>query len=215
MATDSTWHSPSSTWGRRLRINPDGHGTQSHSLLFKLLPVRSDIWEQPFFALNLYNVNVYENDQKEEFMAQNYESVFDAMMLYRSLIERDVFTVREGLTKQQEVMLVGIVMREPITPGALADYLNLPPQNVSRNVIDLESQGLVSREIDPDNHRKVILSLTDAGRQFVVKHRKKVHDNLEASFSALSPDEQGMLVDASRIAATLLRKIVEKPAANR
>ena len=148
-------------------------------------------------------------------MAQNYESVFDAMMLYRSLVERDVFTVREGLTKQQEIVLVGIVMREPIGPGALADYLSLPPQNVSRNVIDLESKGLVKREVDPNNHRHIILSLSDEGRKFVTVHRGKVHNNLETSFSTLSPDEQGMLVDASRIAATLLRKIVEKPAANR
>ena len=148
-------------------------------------------------------------------MAQTYESVFDAMMLYRSLVERDVFTVREGLTKQQEIVLVGIVMREPIGPGALADYLSLPPQNVSRNVIDLESKGLVTREVDPNNHRHIILSLSEAGRQFVANHRSKVHSNLEASLSALSKDEQVMLVDASRIAATLLRKIVEKPASGR
>ena len=148
-------------------------------------------------------------------MVRNYESVFDAMMLYRSLVERDVFTVREGLTKQQEIVLVGIVMREPISSGALASYLSLPPQNVSRNVIDLEAKGLVKRELDSNNHRQVILSLTDAGKEFVVKHRKKVHDNLAASFSTLSADEEVMLVDASRIAATLLRKIVESPAASR
>ena len=148
-------------------------------------------------------------------MAQNYESVFDAMMLYRSLVERDVFTVREGLTKQQEIVLVGIVMREPISSGALATYLSLPPQNVSRNVIDLESKGLVKRETDPNNHRQVILSLSDAGREFVAVHRKKVHDNFELSFSALGEDECNLLVDASRVAATLLRKIVESPASGR
>lgn len=156
-----------------------------------------------------------DGEQKEEQMAQNYESVFDAMMLYRSLIERDVFTVREGLTKQQEIVLVGIVMREPIGPGALADYLSLPPQNVSRNVIDLESKGLVKREVDPDNHRHIILSLSDKGREFVAVHRSKVHDNLESSLHTLGEDECNMLVDASRIAATLLRKIVEKPVSGR
>lgn len=145
-------------------------------------------------------------------MAQNYESVFDAMMLYRSLIERDVFTVREGLTKQQEIVLVGIVMREPISSGSLAHYLSLPPQNVSRNIVELESLGLVSREVNPENHRQVLISLSEAGRQFVSVHRKKVHDNLESSLNMLGEDERTMLVDASRIAATLLRKIVEKPA---
>ena len=148
-------------------------------------------------------------------MAQSYESVFDAMMLYRSLVERDVFTVREGLTKQQEIVLVGIVMREPISSGALAHYLSLPPQSVSRNIIELESMGLVAREVNPENHRQVLLTLSDEGRRFVVEHRRKVHDNLELSLNSLGEDECNMLVDASRIAATLLRKIVEKPAANR
>ena len=141
-------------------------------------------------------------------MAQNYESVVDAMMLYRSLVERDVFTVREGLSKQQEVVLVGIVMREPISPGALAKYLSLPAQNVSRNVIDLESRGLVAREIDPDNRRQIILTLTEDGRKFVANHRQKVHERLEASFSVLAKEERDLLVDTSRLMANLLRKIV-------
>ena len=148
-------------------------------------------------------------------MTQNYESVFDAMMLYRSLVERDVFTVREGLTKQQEIVLVGIVMREPISSGALANYLSLLPQNVSRYVIELESLGLVKRKVNPENQRQVLLSLSEKGRQFVSVHRKKVHDNLKSSLGTLSEDESGMLIDASRIAVTLLRKIIEKPAPGR
>lgn len=144
-------------------------------------------------------------------MAQNYESVFDAMMLYRSLIERDVFTVREGLTKQQEIVLVGIVMREPISSGALANYLSLPPQNVSRNVIDLEDQGLVKREIDPANRRQIILTLSEQGREFVKVHRQKVHEKLDTSLKVLGDDERALLVDASRVAANLLRKTLDAP----
>lgn len=143
-------------------------------------------------------------------MAQSYESIFDAMMLYRSLVERDVFTVREGLTKQQETVIVGIALCEPISSGKLANYLSLPPQNVSRNVLDLEAQGLVTREADPKNRRQVILTLSEKGRQFISVHRSKAHDRLDESLSVLGDDERALLVDASRVAANLLRKTLEK-----
>ena len=139
-------------------------------------------------------------------MAESYESVFDAMMLYRSLVERDMFSVREGLTKQQEVVLIGIVMREPINSSGLAEYLSLPRQNVSRTVIELESQGLVTRAIDPDNRRQVIITLSEKGREFIAKHRQMVHDNLDQSFNTLNESERDLLVNASRVIVTLLRK---------
>lgn len=144
-------------------------------------------------------------------MVQNYESVFDAMMLYRSLIERDVFTVRGGLTKQQEIVLVGIAMCEPINSGALAKYLSLPPQNVSRNVMDLEDKGLVTREIDPDNRRQIILRLSESGREFVESHREQSHERLDASLGVLSEDERMLLTDVSRVASNLLRKALGTP----
>lgn len=142
-------------------------------------------------------------------MAQSYESIFDAMMLYRSLIERDVFTVREGLTKQQETVIIGIAICEPISSGKLANYLSLPPQNVSRNVMELEARGLITREVDPLNRRQVILSLSEKGRQFISVHRKKAHDKLDASLRVLNDDERALLIDASRVSANLLRKTIE------
>ncbi|MBQ6455456.1 MAG: MarR family transcriptional regulator [Eggerthellaceae bacterium] len=142
-------------------------------------------------------------------MAQSYESIFDAMMLYRSLIERDVFTVREGLTKQQETVIIGIAICEPISSGKLANYLSLPPQNVSRNVMELEARGLITRKVDPLNRRQVILSLSEKGRQFISVHRKKAHDKLDASLRVLNDDERALLIDASRVSANLLRKTIE------
>lgn len=142
---------------------------------------------------------------------QNYESVFDAMMLYRSLIERDMFAVRGSLTKQQQVVLVGIAMCEPINSGALAKYLSLPPQNVGRNIMDLENQGLVTRETDPENRRQIILRLSEDGRSFIASHREQSHERLDSSLSVLDEDERVLLVDVSRVAANLLRKAIGTP----
>ena len=142
-------------------------------------------------------------------MEQNYENVFDTMMLNHFLIERDVFVVREDLTKQQEIVLAGIAMFEPVGSGALADFLSLPPQNVSRNVIDLESQGLVTRTVDPENRRQVILTISDRGRDFISSHRKNVNMRLDVSLGGLSEDERALLVDVSRVAKNLLRKALE------
>ncbi|MDO5117096.1 MAG: MarR family transcriptional regulator [Eggerthellaceae bacterium] len=145
-------------------------------------------------------------------MPRSYESALDVMMLYRSLVERDVFTVRGGLTKQQLIALIGVAMCEPVSSGGLANYLSLPPQNVSRNAVELETKGYVTREVDPENRRQIILTLSEKGRQFISAHRKKVRDKLEESLSTLGEDERDLLVDASRVTANLLRKTLEKPA---
>ncbi len=49
-------------------------------------------------------------------------------------------------------------------PKQLAEVLDASPPAVSSLLGDLEGKGLVSRDVDPDDRRRVLLSLTDGGR---------------------------------------------------
>jgi DNA-binding MarR family transcriptional regulator len=53
------------------------------------------------------------------------------------------------------------------SPSALARAEQITPQAMGFTVAALEGRGLVQRRPDPDDGRRVVMSLTEAGRQFV------------------------------------------------
>ena len=71
---------------------------------------------------------------------------------------------------------------------ASAATIDAPAATVAVN--DLEDRGLVVREIDPNNRRSKLVSLTDAGRDLVATV-KAIDDPAPESLSALSDDERG------------------------
>ena len=57
--------------------------------------------------------------------------------------------------------------RHPMTVKQVAEAATLDAPAATVAVNDLESRGLVSREIDPENRRRKLVSLTEAGRKVV------------------------------------------------
>ena len=57
--------------------------------------------------------------------------------------------------------------RHPMTVKQVAEAATLDAPAATVAVNDLESRGLVSRAIDPENRRCKLVSLTDAGRKVV------------------------------------------------
>ncbi|RIJ69401.1 MarR family transcriptional regulator [Nakamurella silvestris] len=69
-----------------------------------------------------------------------------------------------GLTPAQERALLTITRAgEPIRMGALAERMDIVPRSVTSLVDALEDAGLVSRTMDPDNRRSILLALTQKG----------------------------------------------------
>ena len=57
--------------------------------------------------------------------------------------------------------------RQPMTVKQVAEAATLDAPAATVAVNDLETRGLVVREIDPDNRRCKLVSLTDAGRNII------------------------------------------------
>lgn len=58
---------------------------------------------------------------------------------------------------------------------------------VSRTLKSLEQKGLITRSIDPDNHRNVIVSATDKGLEISKRSHEKLHKYWEKVFTQI-PD---------------------------
>ena len=82
--------------------------------------------------------------------------------------------------------------RNPMTVKevALASTIDAPAATVAVN--DLEDRGLVVREVDPNNRRCKLVSLTESGRALVAKV-KAIDDPAPAALAGLPDDDLAML----------------------
>ena len=86
------------------------------------------------------------------------------------------------------VRIVRRLKRSPLTVKQVADYAMMDAPAATVAVNDLESRGLVVREIDPSNRRSKLVSLTEAGRA-VLADIDAVADPAPAELVALSGDD--------------------------
>ena len=87
-------------------------------------------------------------------------------------------------------------------PGSAAQDISaatgLHPMNISRAVIALRKAGLIEEARDPENHRRVLLWLTAAGKKIfrqIAPHSERQAGDLLDVLSAEEVAELGRLVD--------------------
>ncbi len=71
---------------------------------------------------------------------------------------------RNELTNASRAVLTHLAGSGPITVGEAARHLDRAQSVVSDIVTQLESHGLLEREADPDDRRRTLVWLTDAGQ---------------------------------------------------
>jgi DNA-binding MarR family transcriptional regulator len=94
----------------------------------------------------------------------------------------------------------------PATSAELARLEQITPQAMGTTLAGLEARGLIGRSADPHDGRRIIVSLTDAGRE-ALRHKRdartrQIADALEAGFT---PAE----LDALRVVAPLLQRLAD------
>lgn len=90
--------------------------------------------------------------------------------------------------------------RDEMTQRELQEALAIQPGSVSEIISKLEARGLLSRERDEDDKRRMVLRITDAGREGAKAFSGGESGN--ELYSALSGEEQAALKE-------LLKKLLE------
>jgi DNA-binding MarR family transcriptional regulator len=71
----------------------------------------------------------------------------------------------ENLFPLTQTWVLGRIDREgPASVSDLAQALRVRPQSMAQTVGDLEAEGMVERNPDPDDRRRALVSLTKAGQ---------------------------------------------------
>ncbi|MFD6530031.1 MarR family winged helix-turn-helix transcriptional regulator [Streptomyces sp. NPDC060184] len=111
------------------------------------------------------------------------------------------------LTPSQRSVLARLESDGPATTAALARAEYVRPQSMRLTLAALESQELVDRAPDPEDGRKSLVSVNEAGRATLAGVRAAKHDWLAEALGAEMDESERQTVAT---AVTLLNRLVEQ-----
>ncbi|MFJ6894564.1 MarR family winged helix-turn-helix transcriptional regulator [Streptomyces hokutonensis] len=113
----------------------------------------------------------------------------------------------EDLTPSQESALTLVGKHGAATASALASAEGVRPQSMAATLAALDQHGLIRRSPDPEDGRRQLVTLTDAGRERVEDNRQVREEWLARAFEdRYTEQERRTIVDA----LTLLERLSEQ-----
>ena len=112
------------------------------------------------------------------------------------------------LTLPESAALTRLDRGGPSTASALARLEQISPQSMGATLSALEARGLVERRPDPGDGRRVLLSVTSAGRQVLQSKRNARTERLAKALAAgFTPSEVRQLEAAAPLLERLAQSI--------
>lgn len=106
---------------------------------------------------------------------------------------------RSELTAASRAVLTHLSMSGPVTVGEAATHLGRAQSVVSEIFEQLESKGLLERVRDPDDRRRALVWLTDAGVELLARDRDVLSRELLAEAMAeMAPRDRDALLAGTR-----------------
>jgi len=102
---------------------------------------------------------------------------------------------RRSLSSGAADLLLRLSDGDPAGVGELARAAGVSSRNVTGLVDTLERAGMVGRAPDPDDRRAVLVSITEAGQDWVTDFRKPAQLAMSAVFHGFSTEEVARLRD--------------------
>lgn len=145
------------------------------------------------------------NDQAKAGAAVPHDPLSDA--LQRVLLEHTRAQARLARSLHAagtDVDALEHLMHQASGPSALARHLGISPAAATLLVERLVERGHAERRADPDDGRRTVVSLTDAGRDTVLKHAWPMLQRLDDLARGLTESEVSAVLRYLDGAATAL-----------
>jgi DNA-binding MarR family transcriptional regulator len=124
------------------------------------------------------------------------------------LLRRMRQTSPGDLTLPENAALARLNRGGPATSSALAKLEQISPQSMGATLAGLEVRGLVARHADPEDGRRVLLSLTEAGQRTMQDKRNARNEQLAKVLEAMfTPEEIRQLAAATPLLERLAQSI--------
>jgi DNA-binding MarR family transcriptional regulator len=94
----------------------------------------------------------------------------------------------------------------PLLVGQVAAHVGVSGPSATRMLKQLERLGMVTRQRSSADERKVLVTLTERGRDLVARQRTALRAKQRQDYAALSPRQRETFVDVLRQMATMVDK---------
>jgi DNA-binding MarR family transcriptional regulator len=84
-------------------------------------------------------------------------------LIFEQTFQKKIISKFKNLSKNQPMVIKIIGMEGEIMPSTIGKYTGMDKSSLTRMVDDLEKKGMVFRKTDPEDRRKVLVSLTKKG----------------------------------------------------
>ncbi|HWE62140.1 MAG TPA: MarR family transcriptional regulator [Chloroflexota bacterium] len=112
------------------------------------------------------------------------------------------------LTMPENSALARLDRGGPSTPSALARLEQITPQSMGATLAGLEARGLVERQSDPEDGRRVVMSLTESGLQVLRSRRNARAEQVARALSTeFTRSELKQLMKAAPLIERLAQRI--------
>ncbi|MEU0313365.1 MarR family transcriptional regulator [Nocardioides sp. NPDC006273] len=102
----------------------------------------------------------------------------------------DAVLKESGVTALQYTALSVLERRPTMSAADLARASFVRAQSAADLIGALERRGLIERRIDPDNRRRMLISLTTEGREFLDAYDPRVEELEEQMLAELGPEDR-------------------------
>lgn len=114
-------------------------------------------------------------------------------------------------TMQGEAFAILYILRQDgiVLPSEISNEMNISSARVAAMLNSLEGKGLISRQIDKSDRRRILVDLTQAGRELAEKHHQYVVNATVRMLEMLGEHDAGELVRIMGRLAGLASRIIE------
>ncbi len=109
--------------------------------------------------------------------------------------------------KNQSLAIMIIGKAEKITPSTLSKFINMEKGSLTTIIDSLEEKKLVTRSSDPDDRRKVLLSLTSVGIDYMKTIEAQSQRGFDLMVANLDENEIDQMHTSLETLVEILRKI--------
>ncbi|EOH99226.1 hypothetical protein UAY_02003 [Enterococcus moraviensis ATCC BAA-383] len=100
-------------------------------------------------------------------------------------------------SNQGESIVIKFLARygEPTSPKHLAESLNLSSARIAVVLGSLEKKGQIERKMDPDDRRRINVTLTDCGKKAAKLQKKEMRDKIVQIFKLMGETETKQFIE--------------------
>jgi DNA-binding MarR family transcriptional regulator len=111
------------------------------------------------------------------------------------------------LSKNQPMVIKIIGMEGEMMPSTIGKYTGMEKSSLTRMVDNLEKKGIVYRKTDPDDRRKVLVSLTEKGLRYYNYLTKITAEMADEILKFVDEQDVEEFVQSLETMVRILRKI--------